>query len=421
MSFEITFLGASGGPIESNTCGLLVKPANVTYKEMIETNANPLLVIDGGSGAAALAHIIRDPTAAVERHLLLYPDAWKLKDYLAMEPTYPFLELSSGNSLAASLQVISRVQSVLLTHPHLDHISALVVNLAGLATCKRTRPLTVYGSRFCMEALDKHIFNGLIWPDLVLAKVLGLKSVQFDQLFEVNDGYYEITMLELSHGIIEQTDKPKSMAHVEELKFTKLKNGFSARLRSSKVPEQSHISDLSHFPDLPRNSEVSKISDQPAGNSSTQSHDQYTSLAFLVCHKTTGSKILVFGDFESDLVLGTNRNKHVWKKVAPYVADGTLKGIVLECSLPTVDAATDLYGHLMPPHLIGELQTLHEHCVLETSLHPLENLNVVVTHVKELPLHDPRRKVLSELRELNEKHQLRLRISVAISGVLVVI
>lgn len=379
MSFELTFLGASGGPIELNTCGLLVKPANVSYRDILEINPNPLLVIDGGSGASALAHIIRDPHVC-ERHLLLYPDAWKVHEYLAVEPSFPFLAIGSENALATLLKILCGVQSVLLTHPHLDHILALVINLAGLPTCQRQRPFKVFGSQFCVDALRHHVFNGVVWPDLVLAQVLALEAVQFEQNFQVNDGYYTITMMELSHGHI---------ATAEELLAAG--KGAGKRHRDSTDPP---------LPSLAQ---------------------QYTSLAFLVHENATQAKLLVFGDFESDLVLGTGRNRRVWLRVAPFVADGTLKGIVLECSSPTVAPGTDLYGHLMPLHLIGELQTLHECCALETHGTPLQGLNVVVTHVKELAVRDPRQQVLTELRELNEKSGLGLRISVAVSGVLIVL
>lgn len=356
MSFELTFLGASGGPIELGTCGLLLKPAHVSYQDIIENNSNPLLMIDGGSGSYALAELIRDASSVLSRLLLLYPDSLHVRDYLEMELTKPF-ENMVDIPLVALKKIFGCLNSVLLTHPHLDHILALVVNLAGFSVRNSPRSLTVYGSQFTMDALQNHIFNGLIWPDLVAAQILDFHRLVFKQQLILNNGYYTVVMMELSHGHLHQ-----------------------------------------HGP-----------------------HAVYQSLAFLVRDNTTQAQILVFGDFESDKVLGSTFNRQVWEHVAPFVEDGSLKAVVLECSTLTVAAGTKLYGHLMPPHLIGELETLASLCVLETRKKPLEGLKVIVTHVKESDTSDPRRKVLHELRELNEKSGLGLLVSIAVSGVLVVV
>lgn len=358
MSFEITFLGVSGGPIELNTCGLMLKPADVSYQDILENDTDPLLIIDGGAGGYALAEIIRDAHSVSSRALQLYPDSLSVQEYLDMEPTFPFRDLQ-GNPFTILKKMFIRLKSVLLTHPHLDHILALVINLAGIPYLKEQRNLTVYGSEFTVNALRTHIFNGVIWPNLVKANLFGLKSVIFEELFDVNNGYYTVTMMELSHGHL-HGDTLESIGH-------------------------------------------------------------YQSLAFLVCNNKTQAKILVFGDFESDLVLGTNRNRKLWERVAPFVKDGTLKAIVLECSSPTVTSDTELYGHLMPPHLFAELETLSSLCILDLCPKPLEGFHLIVTHVKEGEDADPRKRVLHELQELNQKKRVGLRVSMAISGVLIVV
>lgn len=356
MSFELTFLGASGGPIELGTCGMMLKPAKVSYQEIIDTNSDALLMIDGGSGRFALAEIIRDAASVLSRVLLLYPDSLQLLDYFDMEMTQPFQTLLDS-PLVALRKLFCNLKSVLLTHPHLDHILALVINLAGFPVSDERRTLTVYGSQFTTDALEKHIFNGVIWPNLVAAHIFDLQTVEFKQQLLLNNNYYTVTMMELSHGHL----------HHGETKSL------------------------------------------------------YPSLAFLVRDNTTHAKILIFGDFECDSILGTNMNRQVWEHVAPFIADGSLKAVVLECSTLTVAAGTPLYGHLMPPHVITELETLASLCVLETVKKPLEGLKVIITHVKESETSDPRRQVLYELRELNETSGLGLRISIAVSGSLVVV
>lgn len=357
MSFELTFLGASGGPIELGTCGLMLKPANVSYQEIIDDDhSNPLLMIDGGSGAYALAEIIRDASSVLSRLLLLYPDSLEVRDYFELDLTHPFRSVEDI-PLVALKKIFGRLKSMLLTHPHLDHILALVINLAGFPVCNMPRKLTVYGSDFTVGALRKHVFNGIIWPDLTAANLFDFQSIPFKLELLLNNDYYTVTMMELSHGHL-HLGAPGSI---------------------------------------------------------------YPSLAFLVRDNTTDAKILVFGDFEADLVLGTNINRQLWKHVAPFILDGSLKAVVLECSSLTVASGTELYGHLMPPHLISEMKTLASLCLLQTTNKPLDGLQVIVTHVKESDFGDPRRKILHELRELNEKSGLGLRVSIAVSGVLVVV
>lgn len=356
MSFELTFLGASGGPIEQNTCGVMIKPANVSYNHILLHDSNPLLAVDAGSGYYTLAELIRDRHSVANRAVLLYTDSLPIEHYLHPAVTFPFADLGEPDwqPLATLKKLMRRLKSVLVTHPHLDHILALVINLAGLLVATPREPgLTVYGSDFTVEALHKHVFNDVIWPDLVLAKLFELTQVDFHLPFLVNDGYYTITMMELSHG---------------------------------------HL----------------------CGG-------VYASLVYLVCNNHTQDKLLMFGDFESDVVLATTKNRRVWETIAPHIDDGSLKGMVLECSSPTKAPGTELYGHLTPPHLIGEMEMLQSLCETKLGKKPLEGLNVIITHVKEDERGDPRRRVLHELRELNEKAGLGLHISVAISGVLIVL
>lgn len=57
----------------------------------------------------------------------------------------------------------SKINSILITHSHLDHIK----DLAFLADnfFARENPFKIYGSRKTLEMLKKHLFNDVIWPD----------------------------------------------------------------------------------------------------------------------------------------------------------------------------------------------------------------------------------------------------------------
>ncbi len=57
-----------------------------------------------------------------------------------------------------------RIDHVLLTHSHLDHIAALPLMIDSVAA-RRTAPLKIHALSGTIEALKTHIFNNVIWPD----------------------------------------------------------------------------------------------------------------------------------------------------------------------------------------------------------------------------------------------------------------
>lgn len=63
-----------------------------------------------------------------------------------------------------SLDEMRKIDHVFLTHSHLDHIASipLLVDSVGYL---RNRPITVHAIPETIEALQKHIFNDVIWPD----------------------------------------------------------------------------------------------------------------------------------------------------------------------------------------------------------------------------------------------------------------
>lgn len=352
MSFEITFLGCSGGPFEASNCAVLIKPALLSYNNVLDLPNGPLIMIDAGAGMLSLAELIANEIKSPARLLLLYDDSLQISEYMKVKRTYPFRNIK-GPPIRALSQIFSKLGGALISHPHADHVQAVVLNLPGMIANAHKLPL--YGSHFTMETLRTHVFNGYFWPDMVLLGVLKLSILPTLVNTVICSDTYSVTRFELSHGIV------------------------------------------------------------------SDSKEIYESLAFLLTMNATNERILVFGDFESDTVLGQTRNKVVWSAVAPFILDGSLKCIILECSIHSVAAGTDLYGHLTPRHLIEELLVLNS-LISAKKKKPLKNFHIFVTHVKEnIEGLDPRRKIKLELEELNAEHGLGLNISVALSGLSVII
>ena len=63
-----------------------------------------------------------------------------------------------------SLDEMGRIEHVLLTHSHLDHVAALPLMVDATAA-KRTSPLQIHALPGTIAALQAHIFNDVIWPD----------------------------------------------------------------------------------------------------------------------------------------------------------------------------------------------------------------------------------------------------------------
>jgi ribonuclease BN (tRNA processing enzyme) len=63
-----------------------------------------------------------------------------------------------------SLNELSTIDHVFLTHSHLDHIAALPFLIDSVASL-RTEPLTIHALPETIAALRAHIFNWVIWPD----------------------------------------------------------------------------------------------------------------------------------------------------------------------------------------------------------------------------------------------------------------
>jgi ribonuclease BN (tRNA processing enzyme) len=63
-----------------------------------------------------------------------------------------------------SLADMARIDDVVLSHGHLDHIAALPLMVDAVANL-RTSPLQVHALAGTIAALRAHIFNNVIWPD----------------------------------------------------------------------------------------------------------------------------------------------------------------------------------------------------------------------------------------------------------------
>ena len=67
-----------------------------------------------------------------------------------------------------SLDELSRIEHIFVTHSHLDHIVSIGLLADSVTRRRRARqqpPIVVHALPETITALQTHIFNGIIWPD----------------------------------------------------------------------------------------------------------------------------------------------------------------------------------------------------------------------------------------------------------------
>jgi cAMP phosphodiesterase len=75
------------------------------------------------------------------------------------------LLLDAGSvSAVLPLDAQARIDHVLISHAHLDHMAALAFIADNVLTMRR-RPIEVWSTPPVIRQLKRHVFNGSIWPD----------------------------------------------------------------------------------------------------------------------------------------------------------------------------------------------------------------------------------------------------------------
>ena len=80
-----------------------------------------------------------------------------------------------------TLEEMCQVDNVLLTHSHLDHVTALPLMVDSVAS-QRKKPLDVYALAGTIEALKTHLFNDVIWPDFTRIPSLSQPFIRFREI-----------------------------------------------------------------------------------------------------------------------------------------------------------------------------------------------------------------------------------------------
>ncbi|KAL2820740.1 cAMP phosphodiesterases class-II-domain-containing protein [Aspergillus granulosus] len=312
---HIIVLGASGGPREDRVSSILVRSRTPGWKP------NSILAVDAGTLLSSIIDIL---------------DTCDQTDNSAYFTDGPFKGMSRPHetSKANAVYIFQRlVSTVMISHPHLDHISALAINSPALgAHCS---PKTVAALPSVVEALKTHLFNDVIFPNLS----------------DEDGGAGLITYQRLAEGGYASRSRGDNRFYV------RVSEGLMARCFG-----------VSHGKCISKTSTAARDLNPEAHDFRSRSRSRselpknpvtvVESTAFFIREQSTEMEIIIFGDVESDKISGSERNRRVWKAAAPKIVSGKLRAIFIECSYSDATDDAHLFGHLCPRHLIAELNVL---------------------------------------------------------------
>ena len=81
-----------------------------------------------------------------------------------------------------TLDEMSKIDHVFLTHSHLDHIAALPLMLDAVSSL-RGAPVEVHALSPTIDALQAHIFNNVIWPDFSAIPTAAKPFLRYTSIF----------------------------------------------------------------------------------------------------------------------------------------------------------------------------------------------------------------------------------------------
>lgn len=282
------------------------------------------------------------------------------------------------------------IDTYLITHPHLDHISGFVINTAGLAGPRRKKLAGLPGT---IQALKTHIFNNVIWPNLSdedngaglftylrLNEGGSLAMGSLDGYLEFNEGL-AVKVWSVSHG--HNVERHASRGSGSNTRFGSMEAqsglmGFGTGMLSPhSIPHNTSSPSIpgyfqqAHYLVQDRHHSVLPGSNAPSGGRGSGGMNQvgggpgptdvacvYDSSSYFIRDVDTGVEVLIFGDVEGDSISMNPRNLRIWQEAAPKVALGKLKAILIECSYDDSRPVDRLFGHLTPSFLIREMEVL---------------------------------------------------------------
>ena len=404
--------GSAGGPREDTLTGILVRAPQSEWRK------GSVIAVDAG---AHLASIIR----ILEQDMPMNSDTVPPPTYSKLLKNGPFAGIKFPHiSAKANALFILRelLHSFLITHPHLDHLSAMAINTPALEYGREAKTIIALPST--IEAIKTHIFNDAIWPNLS-DEGHGVGFVTYRRLIEGGNprlghgesrGYVNVCdglaskCWSLSHGKCHRRSHSISHQRTDSFNFPHGDGYNPTNRRLSRVSDHDgYVTGFAHqqmqnqgaypaqagYPGTPGQTPVDR----------DHMFEPVSSSAFFIRNDVTGKEILILGDMEPDTVSMFPRNGVVWDDAASKFAKGILRAIFIECSYDDSVRNEDLYGHLCPRHLIAELKALAGRVMDHREL----SADVATTQVEEFKRHPSHDLQMSQPPSPSEMRKKRKR------------
>ena len=358
--------------LESNFPRVSGASLNGAIPQLSVPNAHP-----NGRGSLSGATSEQDyDTSDESRASSLEPSARILDSGPFAGLPFPY-ESARANALYLVRECVS---TYLITHPHLDHLSAFAINTAAFHNTSRPKRLAALPST--VNAIKSHIFNDVIWPNLT-DEDGGVGFVTFQRLTDGGNlavghgpgkGYMEICDglcvkgMKVSHGHCTRganmpTQPRGSEVGLSEVPTFRMSHSASQHGGESISPTKTRrtpsITQLS-MPGTPGVAGAQSASTAGAHPLSDHTSREVVvdSTAYFIRDDPSGRELLFFGDVEPDMLSLNPRTAAVWAEAAPKIAAGHLRAVMIECSYDDSQGDSILFGHLAPRHLFKELTSL---------------------------------------------------------------
>jgi len=113
--------------------------------------------------------------------------------------------IDGGTGLSElSLEEMSRVRHIFVTHSHLDHIAGIPMLLDSVFETTSGEPVVVHAREETVHTLRKHIFNWQVWPDFSVLPSPERPVLRFEVMLpgqSIRVGARSVEMIAVNHSV----------------------------------------------------------------------------------------------------------------------------------------------------------------------------------------------------------------------------
>lgn len=97
-----------------------------------------------------------------------------------------------------------KIRTIFITHSHLDHIRSIPALADNIIIRNQLHTVSVYSSGEVISAMQKHLFNDVIWPDFTAIPsvdnpVIKFRTITPFQEYTINE--YKVTAIPVNHTV----------------------------------------------------------------------------------------------------------------------------------------------------------------------------------------------------------------------------